>query len=158
VVPSAREFLAQHPPEIASYALRYLIYGAHLLPRKESEWLIGRGDQVERTKRLNREILEALRASLEARGLEAFFVLFHGQDYVDRTDWRERFLRAELERLDIPFVSARDRIRAHRRTSGLPTRSYYMQEGPQKNHLNDLGNEVVFAAIADGLEGRFDGP
>jgi len=53
-------------------------------------------------------------------------------------------------------VSARLRIRAARAAAGLPKSTYFVQSGPSKNHMNDLGNQAVFAAIADGLEGRFD--
>ncbi|MCP3915207.1 MAG: hypothetical protein GY711_06610 [bacterium] len=149
--------LAAHPPRIASYAFRYLIYGARVLPRKECERLLGRGDHIPDTKDLNRRILEALAEELRARGLDHFFVLFHGERYIDETDWREQFLAGELERMRIPYVSSRLALRADRDRTGAHNGDYYIQEGLGLGHYNVRGNDVVFRVFLEGLRGQFAG-
>jgi hypothetical protein len=86
------DYLEQNSTGIWSYGFRYLVYGAHVLPRNESEWLIGRGSRVAETEELNRNILDALAAELAARDLDAFVLLFHGRPYLEIHDWREAFL------------------------------------------------------------------
>lgn len=156
-VPSVDEYLVTHPIGIRSYALRYLLYGARLLPRNETESWIGRGTRVERAQELNRAILEAIRAETAARDLELFVLLLHGSHYLRQHDWREVFLVTELERLGVPYVSSKPLLLADRERSGRPEADYFIAQGRGVGHYTPLANEVVFAALAAGLRGDFDG-
>lgn len=158
VLPDVERWIALHPLPATSYVFRYLVYGADVLPRNESEWLLGRGDHVAETKAVCRGILDRLAASLDRLGLRAFVVLFHGERYVEETDWRERSLTAELTRLGIPWVSSRESILEDARETDRPIAAYYLQEGPGTGHYDATGNRVVFTALERGLSGTFDGP
>jgi len=158
VIPDVERWIARHPLPATSYVFRYLVYGADVLPRNESEWLLGRGDHGAETKAVCRGILDRLAASLDRLGLQAFVVLFHGERYVEETDWREHFLTAELTRLGIPWVSSRVAILEDARKTGRPIAAYYLQEGPGSGHYGATGNRVVFTSLGRGLSGAFDGP
>lgn len=150
------DYLRQNSTGIWSYGWRYLVYGAHVLPRNESEWLMGRGSRVADTEDLNRHILEALAADLAARNLDAFVLLFHGRHYLEIHDWREVFLVRELRRLGIPYVSSKPRLLQDRRRTGRGDEAYFFAEGRGREHYTPLGNEIVFAALRAGLLGEFD--
>lgn len=151
------EYLRDNPIGIKSYGFRYLVYGAHVLPRNESEWLMGRSSRVADTEDLNRHILDALAAELAARELDAFVVLFHGRHYLRMYDWREAFLVSELQRLGIPYVSSKPRLLDDRQRTGRGDDAYFFAEGREREHYTPLGNEIVFAALKAGLTGEFDG-
>jgi hypothetical protein len=155
---SVQGYLDAHPLPTTSWGFRYLIYGADVLPRKESEWVLGRTDHVARTRDLNRHLLEAVHEVIEARRLDAFVLLFHGEHHVEWAGWREGFVTEELERLQLAYVGARPRILAHHRSSGVAFDAYFISSGHGEGHYTSLGNETVFAALLEGLVGDVDGP
>lgn len=157
VVRDPLEYLRENATGIRSYGLRYLVYGTHVLPRNESEWLMGRGSRVAETEELNRRILDAFAGEFAARQLDAFVLLFHGRHYLRIHDWREAFLVAELQRLGIPYVSSKPRLLEDRRTTGRGDDAYFFAEGRGREHYTPLGNEIVFGALSAGLAGEFDG-
>jgi hypothetical protein len=148
----ARSHVAAHPVGIASYALRLLIGPVP----SESE----RADRAAATAELCTALLAAWKADLERRGLEHFFVLFHGRGALSSGaphGWQEPLLHATFERLGIPFVSSRPRLTADADATGRSIDDYYFTDAPGLNHLDDEGNRVVFEAFRQGLLGAFDG-
>ena len=148
-------WLEENPPEVTSYAWRYLVHGTSLLPRGFRE---SKGEERERIAEL-RELTGALLAStrdeLRARGIPWFVVIFHGPKVFQPprgAQMREDILVGLLREHGIPYVSSRTYLRDHAEANGTFARDYFLEN----NHLNPLGNQVVFQAFLDGLAGRFE--
>ena len=160
VIEGVDAYLAANPVGIPSYAWRYLVFGTRALPDAWRERIQGVDEAVARTKALNSAILEALRDELDARDLEHFVLIFHGKSCLDdrklKTGWRDRFLRAELERLGLAYVSSKERLRADAERTGRGAADYYITRGKGRNHYTALGNQVVFEAIRSGLLRQYD--
>jgi hypothetical protein len=142
------------PPVLASYGLRLALHSAPLASSALHQRLCP-ADRLERENRARcRMLLERVAALVEARGLEAFAVLFHGPQSIDRPErngWREPFLAAALDEVGLPAVSTRGPLLAHAAATGRAPADYYLSNG----HLSPLGNQVALRAITEGLEGRF---
>ena len=160
---SAADFLDEHPLGIRSYAWRYVVHGTGLLPDTGRAQLRGREAIREHTQNLNRPLLEALAGELEDLGLDYFVLLFHGKktlypkDPKGSKDWREPYLLAELERLGMPYISAKALLQADARTTGRGIGDYFLQEGGVRRHYTPLANGIVFEAFRRGIAGHFDG-
>jgi hypothetical protein len=156
----ALDYLHENPPAIFSYLWRYLVHGTHVIPNVQRQRLIARGDTFSEARRLNRHILEELKHTLEATGVDYFVLVFHGKGFFvppAPDDWRESFLLNELERLEMPFVSSRSVIDADMLATGRKGEDYFHLRGNGKGHYDPQGNEVVFEAIRRGLRHRFEG-
>ena len=70
--------------------------------------------------------------------------------------WQEPFLHRTFRELAIPFVSSKRFLRTHMQRTGLPADSFYYDSKPGSNHYTSAANGIVFGAIRDGLEGRFE--
>ncbi len=154
-------FVRDHPVGIASYAWRAGLFGLGLAsPERALSWTAER-DHVQVKQALNARILEELRCALTARGLESFFVLFHGTRSLGSSGpygWQEPFLHRIFEEQGLPFVSSRRWLLEHARATGTPLEDYFIPEGAGKNHYRPETNEIVFGALLAGLQGRFETP
>jgi hypothetical protein len=157
----ARErFLDEQPLELGWYTRSFVIYGTDdWLDEARRARLAYQVKYSQQAQKLGHRILLEWKQDLERRGLEYFVLLFHNGEHVaarDVSGWRDRFAVEELTALGMPFVSSKLRLiddaRAHARAPG----DYFLAEGPGVLHYNALGNEVVFEALAAGLERRFD--
>ena len=108
---------------------------------------------------LARALLQAAKAELEARQLEGFVLLFHGEPVLTpagrEATWQHDFLVETLRELDLPFVSSRRALLHEATTTGVSPEAFFIQSGKGRGHYTPRGNAAVFAAIEDGLEGRF---
>jgi hypothetical protein len=145
-------------PGAAFYGWRLLLHTTQLVPEGVHDALCSEGVLEERNRERCAALLAWIAEGVERRGVEAFFLLFHRQGSLPdpgKSGWREPFLIAQLEALDLPWVSTRAPLLAHAEASGRPLDDYYQENG----HLSALGNEAAFGAIQVGLAGRFgDGP
>ena len=64
---------------------------------------------------------------------------------------------AELERLGMPYISAKSLLRADARATGRGIQDYFLQEGGVRRHYTPLANGIVFEAFRRGIAGHFDG-
>lgn len=159
VIEGSDAFLEAHPVSIDSYLFAYLTNGSTLLPATWRNRLTGRGDFTH-VKRLGSGIFEALAVEIERRGLDFFVLLFHGKAVLDEKrspDWRDRFVRGELERIGIPYVSSRYRLVEDTLRTRNGVAEYFVLSGRGRNHLTPLGNRIVFGALRSGLRAEYDG-
>ncbi len=159
VIDGVEAFLDEKPPRFLSYAWRFLVHGTTLLPasrRGES------ADRIPEIMALNRAILEATKAELDARELDWFVLLFYGRQFLTQSGrnklWEERFLEQTLDDLSIPYVTARRAIVNDRYENERDPNTLFGTEGRLKGHYTPLGNEVVFQALRDGINGDFEVP
>jgi hypothetical protein len=161
-VPRMDAYLRENPVTFPSYAWRYLQFGTTLLPIGCRSWIRDELGIRERKEAISRNILEAIHAGLERRGVEHFFLLFYGEPYVDGSqalDWRDSALRAFFRERSVPFTSARRTILENAAKSGRPISDYYSQnDDSRRGHFRPEGNRAAFQALRDGIEGRFDPP
>jgi hypothetical protein len=153
----SQAFLDQHGIGITSYAWRYLLHGKHQLAGPWRERVRGVAAQQSAQDELIDALLSAMRAELESRGLEYFFVLFtspRGLPPAEVPAQERRLTRLFLDE-GVPFVHARPYLlqAGESREGGLD--SLFSAAGPAMNHPNAEGNRVLFEALRDGLEGRF---
>jgi len=156
--PDVAAHLAADPLSIRSYLWRYVLYGSGLVPARVRWTLVGEESRREEKRALNRRILREMRDELEARGLDFFFVLFHGRSAnwtPEPYSWQEPFLYATFDELGIPFVSSK-RPLFEAVAEGASFDDLYILEGEGRNHFNERGNRVVFDVFRSGLEGRFE--
>ncbi|MFT7662689.1 MAG: hypothetical protein ACI87A_000908 [Planctomycetota bacterium] len=160
------EWLADNPPNISSYVIRYLTCRTNFLP---DDWNPPRSNDptiVARKKELNLAVLESLHQSLESRDLDYFFVLFFGPKSWRRekpTGWRENFIIDALDSLGIPWVSSRNAMRAsitkYVGKNGKPPEGglFFMGDPTTAGHFTRAGNLAALPAITQGLLGQYDG-
>lgn len=155
--PGNREYLARNPPSRGSYLWRFLqssVGGVDHDPATEPAGSIAQKQE------LTRRILRGIRGELDAAGVEAFFVLFHGPNWFEhpgRVDWRESVLIESLAELSIPYVSSRLALARDSELTGRGVEDYYFLDGGRGGHLTAVGNAAVMPAILAGLRGEFDG-
>jgi hypothetical protein len=139
------EWLAAHPIGIKSYLVAL---AAHKLRTR------GYDPRVEQKKVLNRSIIEATHDLVKREGLDCVVVLFYGPWALRRVEWKETFLKEELEKRAIPYVDTKAAILEYCKRTNTDASALYT---PVDGHHNNLGNEVVGDAIVAHLKGRLAG-
>jgi len=157
---SCAEWLETHPPEVTSYAWRYLLFGSGLVPPSWRLRLDGHRADWRETRIASRRILVELDRALRERELQSFVLVFVGKGELARgagNSWRQTFLTRELDKLGIPYVSTRRDFEQDRQQTGRDWGDYVADRGERKGHYTIVGNEVSFRALERGLRGDFDG-
>lgn len=158
---SASQALAADPPEVTSYLWRFLVNGAGLFGREARAAWSPEADHVAVKQAVCARLLERIVAECRSRELDFFFLLFHGRRVMEGAPgrrWQEPFLEAELARLDAPYVSSKEHLLAGARARGVEPAALFHAEGGAANHYRPEANALVFQALVDGLEGRFERP
>lgn len=153
---SADAWMAENPLQISSYLGR-LCMRSGFSPQSWGEG--AKASMIAQKQRSADWLLRRAQELLEARGLDHFVVLFHGELLAQRragSDWREAFLERSLGELGVPFVSSREHLVADHLATGRVNRDYFIGEGAFGGHLTAVGNEAVFPAFLDGLLGCLD--
>lgn len=156
--PSLDEFLADHPIEIQSYAWRWILH-ARFWPTSWVDCITDDAEQRAFKQTVSRHILEEIERSLASRKLEHFYLVFQGETRTadDRAaDWRDELVLDFLRRTHAPFVSSARYLRDGARSGGFSTAEYFGREGPVMDHYLPRANAVVFEALRDGIEQRFE--
>ncbi len=156
--PDVQTFVERHPPRIASYLWRAVLYRTELVPYGlRQRWTAAARWQEEKSD-LARALVPAIHDLLEARGVEHAFVRFHGRDGAFRArgrDWREELLLETFRAHDLPFVSTKPDLVAHHAATGGDVADYYFpNDAGGRNHLTGLGNRVAFGALRRALAGE----
>jgi len=161
-VPRMDDYLRDHPVTFPSYVWRYLQFGTRRVPRSWRDWLRGEDRIRERKRTISRHLLAAIHEGLERRGVEHFFLLFYGEDFVDGSrppDWREALLLDWFRENAVPYTSARRAILEDAARSGRKVADYYDHvDEHARGHLLPAGNRAALQALIAGLEGRFETP
>ena len=153
-----REYLELHPPRALSWTWRYLMYGRGLVPESWQQSLRGDAARLERLRELNRAIFAAAWEEITSRGLEGFFLIFHGERSVSaRGPWKphEAWVCATLRELGIPFVSTRRDLLEASRWSGGPSTLFVPVPLSGSEHYTARGNAAALGALLRGLAGNF---
>lgn len=143
--PAARtpdEWVAQHPPRIRSYLLRWI-------ERRRGQLTDERRAQRRELEEIGRRIVLGLRDDLERQGLDYLFFLMPGEYDLrapEPRDWPELHLLETFAAHDVPFESARGDLVADMAESGRPLGDYF-----ERGHYNALGNRVAFRALLRGI-------
>jgi hypothetical protein len=161
-IPSIEQYVSERPLHVFSYALRYLVHGAHVLPRRTAAWIADEFARTEEKQAIDRSILAALVDGLRRRQCEFFVLLFYGEPYLSGAkapDWREALVLDFCRERSVPFVSAGRALLDDAARTGHPIADYFDHaERESRGHFLPLGNAAAFEALRDGIEGRFDRP
>lgn len=153
----AQDYLRAHPLDIQSYLWRWCLFGSGLVSRRAALAWTDETDHVAVKQAVNRRILDEMLTALQ--GVSHFFVLFHGQRALETPgpfSWQEPFLYSSFDELGISFVTSKRFLRSRMAATGARTEDYVLQSGPGLGHYTPAAVEVVFGALRDGLEGRFE--
>jgi hypothetical protein len=157
-VPSIEALLEREPLGIRSYAWRYGMLRAKLLPECVRAWATDVDARTAEKIELNRQILVRLADAIERQGCECFFLLFQTERSTFRgedLEWRRDLVVDFLRERGIPFLETADALREHARANGLRPGSYFSHGGATADHFLPLANEIAFGVLRDGIEGRF---
>jgi hypothetical protein len=150
IEPDAAAFFDAHPPGIRSYVYRGLLY-SRLMPRGVRAWLTGERASIARKEELNGALIRELLREVRSRGLDCVFLVFHphveGSTLDGAPDWRERFLRALLEREQVPLIWSKDLV--ERSPEGAFDAGRYILPGD--GHPTALFNELIAQRIRDAV-------
>lgn len=152
-------YIERYPLEITSYAWRYLVYGKRMLPETWQRKVMGRQATFAEMRALNARILAEIELELAARDLEYFVILFHSKKHFgpkNKNNWREPFFIRQLQRLRMPYLSSKRRLREDQKTSHRTLKDYYIFQGEGYGHYTPLGNEVMFEMIRRGIARDYD--
>jgi hypothetical protein len=137
--PDPDHFFANAELSFGSYGLRAL-----------KQWCLPLDDPGFQGKlELNRAILQAVKARADAEGSELLYVLFHPIQEVEEQDYRSTWFEETLAELKIDVFDTRGPLLAYMSEPGKKLGDLYVT-----GHHNDLGNEVVGAALLEELQRR----
>ncbi len=135
-------FFKTHPPEIKSYLAGYFLMKFRKVPQKR-----------DLKKRINSKIMEEFKRVCGQEGMPLIYVLFYGQEQLRTLDWRETFLKNELEKNGIPYFDSKPALIAYAQSHGLDYSEFYTKK-PGDGHMVDLGNKVISEALVDYLTAK----
>jgi hypothetical protein len=144
--PDQPKWIQQNRPRIWSYFLASL--------RRKVRLRRARGHPMDvlyrqtEKERINARLIEEVVRECHQHGLPLLFVSFYGRDELERTMWREVFLRQQFQRLGVPFVDAKEVLLRAAAREGADLWKYYRREDW---HLNELGNQLVAEAVAEAI-------
>jgi len=156
---SSQAYLEEHGVDIRSYAWRWLLHGSDLLPHAWERDLSNQLELDKYKRLLARALIRRAINGLEQRGVDYFFMLFHGplsHNPIPLQAWQEPLLHDELNRQQAPFVSSWPEIEAALAV-GQTVESLYVQAGRGTNHYTADANALVFESVLRGLRGEFEG-
>ncbi|MEM8712342.1 MAG: hypothetical protein AAGG01_15430 [Planctomycetota bacterium] len=139
VHPDPDQFFDEAALSFRSYALRGLRQWA--LPLKDERF----HDKLE----LNRAILSAVKARADREDSDLLYVLFHPIQELLEPDYRSTFFLEALAEVGIEVFDTRVPLTEYLQDSGASPGDLYVT-----GHHNDLGNEVIGAALLEELRRR----
>jgi hypothetical protein len=122
-------------------------------------WISGEERVAHEKQEISRRILDEIERGLSARGIEHFYLLFLGDEHLapeHAADWRDETLADFLRRTGAHFVSSAPYLRRAAAARGESPAVFFETEGNRSGHYRPEGNAVVFTALCDGLEQRWN--
>lgn len=156
---TAQEYLDRHPLDIRSYLWRWLLHGARVFGDRASVAWTDEAEHVEVKQEICRRLLIEIQRELEERGLDYFFVLFHGQEALASPgpySWQEPFLHALFRERRIPYVSSKRRLLEQAARTASDTSVYFFDSMPRYGHYTPAANRAVFECLRRGIAGEFE--
>jgi len=139
---------AEHPPQIISYALGFLLQRTRLL-LAGGAWFDVRVHPVA-AEHITGRLLDAVTRATAERHVPLVVVIFYGPRELHAVGWREQFLADECRRLDLACVDTKATLLGAARARYMDATVFYLPDG----HLNAEGNAIVAAEIARVLRAR----
>lgn len=137
------EFFASAPLDFRSFLFQIV--------RMQVLRAIAPDQRVAEKRRLNSAILEQTVDFARQRDLEILYVVFYDPKALRLPDWREQYLKAELDRLGVPYLDTRPLLLTASRETDQPLDHYYASDG---GHHNAAGNAVIGDALVRTLRER----
>jgi hypothetical protein len=147
IAPDQPKWIEQNRPRIWSYVVALLRRKLSL--RRAGGYPMDVLYRQTEKERLNARILDEVVRECREHELPLLFVSFYGRNELERTTWREVFMREQFQRLGVPFVDTKEVLLRAAKREGADLWKYYRREDW---HLNELGNELVADAIAQALQ------
>jgi hypothetical protein len=132
----SRVWLEAHPLRLRSYFASLLLTAI-----RQRDY----NPRVEEACELNRKIIEAVDEITKNAGLDLLYVIFYGPSAIEHREWRETFLKDELDERSIRYLDSRLPIYAWCKRTGRPVADLYHENG----HHNNLGNSVIGDALVE---------
>ncbi len=92
----------------------------------------------DRKKELNRMILEAIVQETRGHNVPLTFLFFPADLTANADGWREKFVRQEAQRLNVPLMDARTILMEATRKNGEDFNSMYSNDGHPSRRANEL--------------------
>lgn len=149
-----KRFAELHPLPIQSYLMRYMVHGLDLFPATFKSWYAGEQERTNRIRALAVQLLTQVDRESKQRNVPYFFLILHGKENMGLDPERaedDRRLIDWLDRMDLPYVDAREETDAAQRR-GIRAQDFFdAGEGSDERHPNELGTRVLFDSILRGL-------
>lgn len=123
-------YVDSHPPQIISYAFSLI----------KTKLGLFKMDKTAAKKTINSAIIENTKAIVRRENIPLIYVIFYGIDMLKTEDWRETFLKTELDRNNIPFVDTKTALISYAKANDLPISNFYVEN---EGHHNNLGNQII---------------
>ena len=147
-------YLEQHPLGISSWFWRLLVYRDGSLPRRWQDVWRDTGPSIAERVAVNRALLDAIAAELDAAAVEHVFLFFNGEPTLfdePSLAWTVELARSFERETHQPCSFTTPFLRAG--ACGEPERAhlFFGASGRELGHYNAFGNRVVFEALRQGI-------
>jgi hypothetical protein len=147
-------YLRENPIGITSYVWNYVLYGTEFIGSKTRDRLMHTEEAATLRKAILAECLLRAQTLCKDAGCPLAIIV---QQAVDTTTdpaketWREIVLFHDLDRLEIPYVSATELTRKAAAESGTPIAAFFNQGGLSRSHPSDAGMHVINKAYVEAV-------
>jgi hypothetical protein len=152
ILPSTRDYVKAYPPKIRSYLARFILFRLEPLISKEwsRRWVDDDGTRRQ-IEHINKRLLRSFSEDAAANGMEIYTVLFYGEEDFSEQTWRERFLKATLDEVGLPYFDTKACILDYMKEANVQLIELFYQEN---GHPNEKGNQIISDSLFDWLRSR----
>jgi hypothetical protein len=148
------QYLSEHPLHVTSWFWRLFVYREGVLPRRWQQSWRDTGAPIEERVAVNRALLDAIAAELDAAQVEHVFLFFNGEQTLfdePGLQWTVELARAFERETHEPCVWTTPCLRAG--ACGDPQRAhlFFGVTGAQIGHYTAWGNRIAFEALRQGI-------
>jgi hypothetical protein len=140
--PNPERYFSTNPPKIISYLFR-------LVSRLPEIWNVVPDRKIGEKKTLNGKIIEELHSICQKEEIPLSFILFYTKYSLRNVSWQEDFMKTKLNELGITYIDTKPLLVDYANSNGLDMSAFYVNDGYQREHHNDLGNQVISDNLID---------
>lgn len=149
-------WMEENGPGITSYLFRRFLYSKlNFLPHIINGRSRANEYYSNHIKRTNAKVLKRAVNHLNGLDLDYVVMVFHHREDILKSegevdpDWREKFIKEQLEKLDVPYIWTRDLILADHKKTGKGYRDYILEhDGHPTTYYNQLVCEEIKKRIS----------